>query len=92
MGQKDLSLVQWMMAHIADALLNEDFRGAQELCALGLVSIDQANYPGSPGSYPERGGLPASSIKCWPQQKKRQHQEKNPEGRQREKTRGARWA
>ena len=43
MGQKDLSLVQWMMAHIADALLNEDFRGAQELCALGLVAIDQAS-------------------------------------------------
>ena len=40
MGQKDLSLVQWMMAHIADALLNEDFRGAH---ALGLVSIDQAS-------------------------------------------------
>ena len=41
-GQRDLAMVQWMMAHISDALLNEDVKGAQELCALSLVTIDQA--------------------------------------------------
>ena len=45
-SQRELALVQWMMAHIADCLLAEDTKGAQELVSLGMVMIDQACQDG----------------------------------------------
>lgn len=45
-SQRELALVQWMMAHIADCLLAEDIKGAQELVSLGMVMIDQACQDG----------------------------------------------
>jgi len=45
-SQRDLALVQWMMAHVADCLLSEDIKGAQELISLGMVMVDQACQDG----------------------------------------------
>jgi len=45
-SQRELALVQWMMAHIADCLLAEETKGAQELVSLGMVMIDQACQDG----------------------------------------------
>ncbi len=39
---RELGLVQWMLAHIADCLLSGDLKGAQEMTALSMVSLDQA--------------------------------------------------
>ena len=45
-SQRDLALSQWMLAHIADCLLSEDLKGAQELVALSMVATDQACQDG----------------------------------------------
>ncbi len=45
-SHRDLALIQWMMAHIADALLADDIQGARELTSLGMVMIDQACQDG----------------------------------------------
>ena len=45
-SQRDLALTQWMLAHIADCLLSEDVKGAQELVALSMVATDQACQDG----------------------------------------------
>ena len=41
-GQRDFGLVMWLLAHIAAA----DYKGAQELLALTLVTIEQAAQDG----------------------------------------------
>lgn len=41
-NHRDLALIQWMLAHIADSLLAGDLKGAQEMTALSMVSVDQA--------------------------------------------------
>ena len=45
-SQRDLDLVQWLMAHVADCLLSDDVKGAQELISLGMVMVDQACQDG----------------------------------------------
>ena len=45
-SHRDLALVQWLMAHVADCLLSEDLKGAQELISLGMVMVDQACQDG----------------------------------------------
>ena len=45
-SHRDLALIQWMMAHIADALLADDVQGARDLTSLGMVMIDQACQDG----------------------------------------------
>jgi len=45
-SQRELALVQWLMAHVADCLLSDDVKGAQELISLGMVMVDQACQDG----------------------------------------------
>ena len=45
-SQRELALIQWLMAHVADCLLAEDVKGAQELISLGMVMVDQACQDG----------------------------------------------
>ena len=46
-GQKELGYIAWLVSHIADCLLADDVKGAQELTALTLSSIDQACQDGN---------------------------------------------
>lgn len=72
-SQRELALVQWLMAHVADCLLAEDVKGAQDLISLGMVMVDQACQDGGrwevafllslledppPGIYAPRGRSP----------------------------------
>lgn len=45
-GQKDLGLTAWMLAQIADQLLQEDYAGAKELNALMLMIEECAQDAG----------------------------------------------
>ncbi|CAK9109555.1 unnamed protein product [Durusdinium trenchii] len=40
-GQRDLGLTMWLLSQMADAFLNEDAAGAQELLALTMVTLEQ---------------------------------------------------
>ncbi|CAK8990023.1 unnamed protein product [Durusdinium trenchii] len=40
-GQRDLGLTMWLLSQMADAFLNEDATGAQELLALTMVTLEQ---------------------------------------------------
>ena len=46
-GHRDLGYVIWLVAHIADCLLANDVKGAQEITALTLCSLDQACQDGN---------------------------------------------
>lgn len=39
----DYGIMMWMMAQVGDAMINQDQRGAQELLALTMVTLEQAN-------------------------------------------------
>ncbi|CAK9024640.1 unnamed protein product [Durusdinium trenchii] len=41
-GQRDFGLMMWLLCQIGDAMLNGDNKGAQELLALTMVTIEQA--------------------------------------------------
>ncbi|CAK9057581.1 unnamed protein product, partial [Durusdinium trenchii] len=41
-GQRDFGLMMWLLCQIGDAMINGDNKGAQELLALTLVTIEQA--------------------------------------------------
>ena len=45
-GQKDLGLVAWLLAQMADLMVHEDFVGASEMMALILVAVEQAAQDG----------------------------------------------
>lgn len=45
-GQRDFGLVMWLLAHIADQMVAADYKGAQELLALTLVTVEQAAQDG----------------------------------------------
>ena len=44
---RDYGLVMWMLSQIADAMIVQDSKGAQELLALTLVTVEQAAQDGS---------------------------------------------
>lgn len=43
---KDVGLTMWMIAQIADAMLQKDYKGAQELLALTMVTLEQVAQDG----------------------------------------------
>ncbi len=43
---RDYGLIMWMLAQIADAMVVKDMKGAQELLALTLVTVEQAAQDG----------------------------------------------
>ena len=45
-GQKDLALTMWLLCQIGDAMVVQDHKGAQELLALALVTIEQVAQDG----------------------------------------------
>ena len=45
-GQRDFALMLWLLCQIGDAMVAQDHKGAQELLALTLVSVDQAAQDG----------------------------------------------
>ena len=45
-GQRDFALMLWLLCQIGDAMVVQDHKGAQELLALTLVSVDQAAQDG----------------------------------------------
>ena len=45
-GQRDLGLVMWLLANIADLMVAGDQLGAQEMLALTLVALEQAAQDG----------------------------------------------
>ena len=40
--QRDQGLTMWLLGHVADQFLMEDFKGAQEMLALAMVAIEQS--------------------------------------------------
>ena len=44
--QKDLGLVMWLLAHVADQMIAGDQVGAQEMLALAMVAIEQSAMDG----------------------------------------------
>ena len=40
--QRDQGLTMWLLGHVADQLLLQDFKGAQEMLALAMVAIEQS--------------------------------------------------
>lgn len=44
MGQRDLGLVAWLLAQIADQMVMGDAKGAMELMGLTLVAVEQAAH------------------------------------------------
>eukprot|EP00435_Cladocopium_sp_Y103_P051633 s1074_g16.t1 len=46
-GSKDLGLAMWLLAQVADQMLQKDWIGAQEMLALAMVSIEQAAHDGN---------------------------------------------
>jgi hypothetical protein len=40
--QRDQGLTMWLLGHVADQFLLEDFKGAQEMLALAMVAIEQS--------------------------------------------------
>ena len=45
-GQRDLGLFAWLLAQIGDQMVNGDDKGAQEMLALALVTVEQAAQDG----------------------------------------------
>ena len=45
-GQRDFALVMWLLCQIGDAMVAQDHKGAQELLAVTLVSVEQAAMDG----------------------------------------------
>ena len=45
-GQRDFALMLWLLCQIGDAMVIQDHKGAQELLALTLVTVDQAAQDG----------------------------------------------
>eukprot|EP00435_Cladocopium_sp_Y103_P017354 s93_g4.t1 len=46
-GSKDLGLAMWLVAQVADQMIQKDWIGAQEMLALAMVSIEQAAHDGN---------------------------------------------
>ena len=46
-GSRDLGLAMWLIAHVADQMVQGDQKGAEEMLALALVSIEQASQDGN---------------------------------------------
>ena len=41
-GQRDFALMMWLLCQVADAMVAQDHKGAQELLAVTLVTVEQA--------------------------------------------------
>ena len=41
-GHRETGYIMWCLAHVADCLVQQDVRGAQEFLALTLVALDQS--------------------------------------------------
>lgn len=46
-GARDLGLIMWLLAQVADQMLQQDHQGAMELMALVLVTLEQAAMDGN---------------------------------------------
>ena len=46
-GARDLGLIMWLLAQVADQMLQQDHQGSMELMALVLVTLEQAAMDGN---------------------------------------------